>query len=117
MGDRRRLARLSIETGGIPNMCRLLPLCFLLLSTVARAGDSPVCDEHRDQAAYIMDARLEGARRQELAADLAGGGPPPPRLIRLITDVYELPIEDLSGTGRAGRLDEFHGQCVRREGG
>lgn len=101
----------------VRDTCRLLPLWFLLLSPVAWAADSGVCGEHRDQAAYIMDARLEGVRRQELAADLAGGGPPPPRLIRLITDVYELPIEDLSGTARANRLDAFHAECVRRESG
>ncbi len=101
----------------VRNMCRPLPLWFLLLSSAAGAADPGLCEEHRDQAAYIMDARLEGVRRQELAADLAGGGPPPPRLIRLITDVYGLPIEDLSGTARADRLDELHAECVRREGG
>lgn len=98
-------------------MYRLMPFLLLLLSPAGWAAASPFCDEHRDQAAYIMDARLDGVRRQELAADLAGGGPPPPRLIRLITDVYELPVEALAGTARADRLDEIHAQCVRREGG
>ena len=95
-------------------MYRLLPLGLVLLSFAAWAAGSERCEEHREQAAYIMDARLEGVRRQELAADLAGGGPPPPRLIRLITEIYELPIEELSGTTRADRLDEFHAQCLQR---
>lgn len=98
-------------------MLRVLPLWFLLLSPAAWAAGFAICEEHRDQAAYIMDARLENVRLQELAADLTGGGPPPPRLIRLITDVYELPFEDLSGTARVERLDEFHAKCVQREGG
>ncbi len=98
-------------------MLRVLPVWFLLLSPGAWAAGFAICEEHRDQAAYIMDARLEGVRRQELAADLAGGGPPPPRLIRLITDVYDLPIEELSGAVRVERLDEFHAECVQREGG
>ena len=109
------LPRPVIETGASRSMCRWLPLWFLLVSPAAWADASARCEEHRDQAAYIMDARLEGVRRQELAADLAGGGPPPPRLIRLITDVYELPIEDLSGAARADRLDELHAQCLQRE--
>lgn len=98
-------------------MLRVLPLWFLLLSPAAWAAGSSFCDEHREQAAYFMDARLENVRMHELAADLSGGGAPPPRLIRLITDVYELPIEDLSGTRRVERLDEFHARCVQREGG
>lgn len=93
-------------------MRRPVLLCFLLLPFPVLAADSAACEEHREQAAFIMDARLAGERREALAADLAGGGPPPPSLIRLITDVYELPIEDLDGAARGERLDEFHARCV-----
>jgi len=118
-GNRRQttFCRAVIATGEIQYVCRGLPLWLLLASPVAWADASAVCQEHWNQAAYIMDARLEGVRRQELAADLAGGGPPPPRLIRLIKEVYELPIDDLSGAARADRLDQLHADCLQREGG
>ena len=47
-----------------------LPGFLLRLSPVATPG-SPACEEQRQQAAFIMDARLGGERREALAADLA----------------------------------------------
>jgi hypothetical protein len=93
-------------------MRRLLSPCLLLLVPAVAAAGFADCDEHRERVASIMDARLAGERREALAADLAGGGPPSSRLIRLITDVYELPQADLRGGARETRLDEYYERCL-----
>lgn len=51
----------------VNSTCRLLLLGFLLPSSTVWAAGSAACEEFREQAAFIMNARLKGERRQELA--------------------------------------------------